>query len=73
MRSQNECASVFLSDIIEFTKLRGWLDSDELELFSFLTRLFAKFDAPAQLHWVQKVKVPVTVNSTLTRRLSIAH
>ena len=50
-----ECVSVFFSDIVGFTELSSRLGPDEVS--SLLTRLFAKFDALAQLHGVQKVDV----------------
>ena len=50
-----DCASVFFSDIVGFTTLSSTLDAARVS--GLLTRLFAKFDALAQLHGVQKVDV----------------
>jgi class 3 adenylate cyclase len=50
-----ECVSVFFSDIVGFTALSGAMPPARVA--DLLNRLFAKFDALAQLHGVQKVDV----------------
>ena len=50
-----ECVSVFFSDIVGFTSLSSTMDAARVS--ALLTRLFAKFDALAQLHGVQKLDV----------------
>ena len=50
-----DCVSVFFSDIVGFTALSSTLDATKVS--DLLTRLFAKFDALAQLHGVQKIDV----------------
>ena len=47
--------SVFFSDIVGFTSLSSALDPARVS--SLLTRLFAKFDALARLHGIQKLDV----------------
>ena len=50
-----DCVSVFFSDIVGFTSLSSTMDAAGVS--ALLTRLFAKFDALAQLHGVQKLDV----------------
>ena len=50
-----DCVSVFFSDIVGFTSISSTMDAARVS--SLLTRLFAKLDALAQLHGVQKVDV----------------
>ena len=50
-----ECVSVFFSDIVGFTSMSSAMPPAQVS--DLLNRLFAKFDALAQLHGVQKVDV----------------
>ena len=50
-----DCVSVFFSDIVGFTKFSSTAEASQVS--GLLTRLFAKFDALAQLHGVQKIDV----------------